>query len=274
MLKRLKLGRVGTTEIPINGLDVPLVLRRSRRARRFSLQVSEARRSAVLTVPSYSSLADAEQFLSRHMDWLKKRLDGLCDPVPFADGAVIPLRGLAHRLNFVGPVRRRGVVWIEDSDEARIAPVWPDGITGSISHCKTGCVAAVGVRRLWAGIGVDLEEATPLDPMLVEQVCSRAERRWLGLQPGHERGLLAKLIFSAKEATYKAQYPTTGCLFGFDVIEITVDRAESGFEACFQSDQGAFAAGTIFAGSYAYAAGLLVTGVAVGQSIVAGLGSE
>ena len=60
MLKRLKLGRVGTTEIPINGLDVPLVLRRSRRARRFSLQVSEARRSAVLTVPSYSSLADAE----------------------------------------------------------------------------------------------------------------------------------------------------------------------------------------------------------------------
>ena len=129
MLKRLKLGRVGTTEIPINGLDVPLVLRRSSRARRFSLQVSEARRSAVLTVPSYSSLADAEQFLSRHMDWLKERLDGLCDPVPFADGAVIPLRGLAHRLNFVGPVRRRGVVWIEDSDDARIAPVWPDGLT-------------------------------------------------------------------------------------------------------------------------------------------------
>ena len=129
MLKRLKLGRVGTTEIPINGLDVPLVLRRSSRARRFSLQVSEARRSAVLTVPSYSSLADAEQFLSRHMDWLKERLDGLCDPVPFADGAVIPLRGLAHRLNFVGPVRRRGVVWIEDSDDERIAPVWPDGLT-------------------------------------------------------------------------------------------------------------------------------------------------
>ena len=128
MLKRLKLGRVGTTEIPINGLDVPLVLRRSSRARRFSLQVSEARRSAVLTVPSYSSLADAEYFLSRNMDWLKERLDGLCDPVPFADGAVIPLRGLAHRLNFVGPVRRRGVVWIEDSDDARIAPVWPDGL--------------------------------------------------------------------------------------------------------------------------------------------------
>ena len=128
MLKRLNLGNAGTTEVEINGLDVPLVLRRSSRARRFSLQVSEARRSAVLTVPHYSNLADAQQFLSRHMDWLKERLDGLCDPVPFTDGAVVPLRGLAHRLNFVGPIRRRGVVWVEDCDEARIAPVWPDGL--------------------------------------------------------------------------------------------------------------------------------------------------
>lgn len=128
MLKRLKLGRVETMEVPINGLDVPLVLRRSARARRFSLQVSEARRSAVLTVPAYSNFTDAEDFLRRHMDWLKERLDGLCDPVPFADGAIIPLRGLAHRLDFAGPVRRRGVVWIEDTKDAPLAPVWPDGL--------------------------------------------------------------------------------------------------------------------------------------------------
>ena len=129
MLKRLNLGRVGTMEAQINSLDVPLVLRRSARARRFSLQVSEARRSAVLTVPIYSSLADAEKFLSRHMDWLKERLAGLCEPVPFSDGAVIPLRGLAHRLHYAGPVRRRGVVWVEDSEDAPLAPVWPEGLT-------------------------------------------------------------------------------------------------------------------------------------------------
>ena len=131
MLKRLKLGRSGTTEVPMEGLDMPLVLRRSPRARRYSLQVSEARRSAVLTVPTYSTLADAEHFLARHMNWLKERLDGLCDPVPFAHGAVIPLRGLAHQLSFVGPVRRRGVVWIEDTDDSRLAPVWPEGLAGA-----------------------------------------------------------------------------------------------------------------------------------------------
>ena len=75
-----------------------MLLRRSTRARRFSLQVSEARRGAVLTMPAYSSFADADEFLSRHLDWLKERVADLPEPVPFIDGAIIPLRGLAHVL--------------------------------------------------------------------------------------------------------------------------------------------------------------------------------
>lgn len=134
MLKRLNLGRVGTVEVQISGLDVPLVLRRSSRARRFSLQVSEIRRGAMLTMPAYSSVAEAESFLARHLDWLKERLQNLPEPVPFADGAIIPLRGLAHRLHFAGPARRRGVVWIEDPDDARIAPVWPQGLVGDTTN--------------------------------------------------------------------------------------------------------------------------------------------
>jgi len=129
MLKRLNLGRGETTEVEMRGLDVPMLLRRSVRARRFSLQVSEARRGAVLTMPAYSSFAEAEEFLSRHLDWLKERLAGLPGPVPFADGATVPLRGLAHVLLFAGPVRRRGVVWIEEPEEpkmdAKTAPAWP-----------------------------------------------------------------------------------------------------------------------------------------------------
>lgn len=146
------------------------------------------------------------------------------------------------------------------------APIWPEGLTGSISHTSTACVAAVGARGEWAGIGVDLEDATPLDALLVAEVCTKAEQRWLGHQPPSERGLMAKLIFSAKEATYKAQYSLSGQLFGFEVLELTIDRDVSRFQACFQSDQGPFAKGTILEGSFAHAAGLLVTGVAVGQA--------
>ena len=54
MLKRLRRGREAI-ELKIQGLGLPIVLRRSARARRFSLQVSEARRDAVLTLPAFSS---------------------------------------------------------------------------------------------------------------------------------------------------------------------------------------------------------------------------
>ena len=136
MLKRLKLGRVGTVEVQISGLDVPLVLRRSTRARRLSLQVSEVRRGAMLTMPAYSSLTEAERFLARHMDWLKARLTNLPDPIPFADGAIVPLRGVAHRLRFAGPSRRRGVVWIEEPDNARIASVWPQELADDATDLR------------------------------------------------------------------------------------------------------------------------------------------
>ncbi|MGH6735599.1 MAG: M48 family metallopeptidase [Methyloceanibacter sp.] len=127
MLKRLNLGRGETIEVKIRGLEIPMILRRSARARRFSLQVSEARRGALLTMPLYSSFADADEFLSRHLDWLKERVAILPDPVPFADGAIIPLRGFAHVIRFAGAVRRRGVVWVEEPEAAKAAPAWPAG---------------------------------------------------------------------------------------------------------------------------------------------------
>jgi predicted metal-dependent hydrolase len=135
MLKRLNLARGETIEVKIRGLNIPMVLRRSARARRFSLQVSEARRGAVLTMPLYSSFADADEFLSRHLDWLKERVAGLSEPVPFTHGAIVPLRGFAHALRFAGSLRRRGVVWIEAAEDAKAAPAWPEG-------------ARVGIRRL------------------------------------------------------------------------------------------------------------------------------
>jgi predicted metal-dependent hydrolase len=128
MLKRLNLARGETIEVKIRGLDIPMVLRRSARARRFSLQVSEARRGAVLTMPLYSSFADADEFLSRHLDWLKERVAGLSEPVPFTHGAILPLRGYAHMLRFAGSARRRGVVWIEDAEDEKPAPAWPERV--------------------------------------------------------------------------------------------------------------------------------------------------
>jgi predicted metal-dependent hydrolase len=135
MLKRLKPGRGETIEVKIRGLGIPLLIKKSARARRFSLQVSEARRGALLTMPAYSSYGEADEFLSRHLGWLKERVAGLPEPVPFSHGAIVPLRGLAHQIRFVGFVRHRGIVWVEEPEYARPAPAWPEG-------------ARVSVRRL------------------------------------------------------------------------------------------------------------------------------
>jgi predicted metal-dependent hydrolase len=122
MLKRLRPGRE-KIELKIQGLGLPIVLRRSARARRFSLQVSEARRDAVLTLPAFSSYGEADEFLTRHLDWLRERLAKLAEAVPFTHGSVIPLRGVSHRLEFAGSVRRRGVVWIETAGDMPVLVV-------------------------------------------------------------------------------------------------------------------------------------------------------
>ena len=127
MLKRLRPGNGETIEVKVKGLGLPLLLRRSSRARRFSLQVSEARCGAILTMPVYSSFAEADEFLSRHLDWLKERVAGLSEPVPFTHGAIVPLRGFAHLVRFAGTGRQRGVVWLEEAEDMKVAPAWPQG---------------------------------------------------------------------------------------------------------------------------------------------------
>lgn len=110
-----------TMSVKIDGLDLALEVRRSNRARRFTLKVSHTERAAILTVPDRGRIEEAGDFLARHFDWLKRQIEKLPEPVPLTDGATIPLRGVSHRLVFVGPVRYMGVVWAEEPDEALAA---------------------------------------------------------------------------------------------------------------------------------------------------------
>ena len=96
------------------------------------------------------------------------------------------------------------------------APVWPAGITGSIAHCDQVCIAVVSQNH--RSIGIDIEPATPLADDLIPLICTGAEQAWLSETA---RGHLAKQIFSAKEAVYKAQYPLTGRIIGFDDLNLS-----------------------------------------------------
>lgn len=136
------------------------------------------------------------------------------------------------------------------------APIWPEGMSGSISHTRSLCVAVV--TRGAASIGIDLEEATPLNPQLIPTICTPEEQMQIA---GDDMALRAKLIFSAKEAAYKAQYPLTKTLLGFDHFKVTFDLSEQTFAAIFQIDVAQFKAGHVLTGRFAYVADHFMTAV-------------
>jgi 4'-phosphopantetheinyl transferase EntD len=152
--------------------------------------------------------------------------------------------GLPQRAIPVGPKR---------------APVWPAGVTGSITHTRS-CAAAVAALEGddLRALGIDLEEDTPLEEKLVPSICSLREQDWLKRQ--ENPGQMAKVIFSAKEAAYKCQYFLSGRFFGFDGMELELDTSRGHFVAEFTGDQPPFAKGARIAGCFAIGAGLIATG--------------
>ena len=66
------------------------------------------------------------------------------------------------------------------------APVWPEGVTGSISHTDTHCLAAVARTGEVRALGLDLEPDMALEPALWPDICTGAELDWLEARPAPE----------------------------------------------------------------------------------------
>lgn len=94
----------------VDGIPAPVEVRRHPTARRLTLRVSRTRRAVVLTMPRGADFREADQFLSRSLDWVRARLAGVPEPAPFRHGAIVPLRGQDHEIVFVGRDRARTVV--------------------------------------------------------------------------------------------------------------------------------------------------------------------
>jgi len=73
-------------------------LRRRSIARRVTLRVSGATGDIVLTLPERTSIATARKFAEAHGGWIAARVSRLPDRVPFVAGAMIPFRGVPHRI--------------------------------------------------------------------------------------------------------------------------------------------------------------------------------
>ena len=110
------------------------------------------------------------------------------------------------------------------------APAWPTGLVGSITHTSGYCAAVVASASLYVGIGIDVEQVGTIDADLWSRLYTPTELDWLQGQSDAWRDEAAALLFCAKEAFYKSQYPSTGRWLEFDDVEVEVHRPADGIE--------------------------------------------
>ena len=143
-------------------------------------------------------------------------------------------------------------------------PVWPDGVVGSITHCAAYRACAVARAGDVASVGIDAEVHERLPDGVYETVSSATERRLLA---GQGTGLfMDRVLFSAKEAVYKAWFPLARRWLGFEDVEMTIDAGAGTFSARLLVE-GPVVAGrrlTELGGRFRVDGGVVATAVVVG----------
>jgi 4'-phosphopantetheinyl transferase EntD len=101
------------------------------------------------------------------------------------------------------------------------APTWPPGFRGSMTHCTGDAGAAVGPARRFSAIGIDAEPDAPLPDGVLAVVATPTEQERLGRTPRRPGDpSWDRLLFSAKEAVYKAWFPVVGTWLDAQETEI------------------------------------------------------
>jgi 4'-phosphopantetheinyl transferase EntD len=101
-------------------------------------------------------------------------------------------------------------------------PLWPTSYVGSITHTAGFCAAAVVLRSKFMSLGLDSERSGAPSVDVWPTLCRTEELAWVDSLAPSERPAAVTLIFSAKEAVYKCQYPITGEWLDFHDLKVEV----------------------------------------------------
>lgn len=103
-------------------------------------------------------------------------------------------------------------------------PLWPENLVGSITHTDGFGAAVAADKESLAAVGIDSEVAGRVKAELWRSICTPGEIRWLQALPESQQAAAATLIFAAKEAFYKCQYPLVGEWLNFHDATIEVPQ--------------------------------------------------
>jgi 4'-phosphopantetheinyl transferase EntD len=141
-------------------------------------------------------------------------------------------------------------------------PVWPAGVVGSITHCRGYTACAVARERDLLALGIDAEPNAKLPAGVLAGVAFGAERE-LQLDAGAVHR--DRLLFSAKEAVYKAWFPLTGRHLSFDEVRVSFQPGRAVFVATLPARHPPIdgAGLTELRGRWSLCDGVILTAVAV-----------
>lgn len=110
------------------------------------------------------------------------------------------------------------------------APLWPAGVTGSITHSAKVALAVVASRHRWRSVGIDCEpviEASTAADVADRILPEQRDIVWIG--EWHRTLSFEETLtigFAAKESIYKCLNPVVNEFFGFDAVRLqSIDMA-------------------------------------------------
>jgi phosphopantetheine--protein transferase-like protein len=105
------------------------------------------------------------------------------------------------------------------------APLWPNGVAGSISHCRDLAFVAVASIDDVGAVGVDIENVARFHDGLAAHILTAGERARLPHDGAARRRQMA-ICFAAKEAFYKCQFALFGAKLTFQDAEVVIRARE------------------------------------------------
>ncbi len=128
--------------------------------------------------------------------------------------------------------------------------IWPNGLIASLTH-KSGHVGlAIDKKNIYHGVGIDMEEIGRVNSSIEKKIFVPSEKNLLRSDSNTE--LIRTLVFSFKEAIYKAINPQCHKFFYFEDAEIThicLERNEIHAKILIDLDD-TFNAGYLLQGSF------------------------
>jgi 4'-phosphopantetheinyl transferase EntD len=147
------------------------------------------------------------------------------------------------------------------------APLWPDGVVGSITHTDGYRAAAVARITELSSVGIDAEPNQPLPDGVLGMIASPAETAAVAALLDECPAIRwDRLLFCAKECVYKAWYPLTGRWLDFHDAVVVMDPVTATFRAHLPSKRAELDDGRVlteFSGCWLTGGELLLASIAV-----------